>query len=59
MITQRGKHAQMIDLLSKEERQKLNLNKNEEQMTLADLQDKIKRQQDQYKPEFAAHFKIF
>lgn len=49
----------MIDLLSKEERQKLNLNKNEEQMTLADLQDKIKRQQDQYKPEFAAHFKIF
>jgi hypothetical protein len=36
----------MIDLLSREDRAALNLNKNEEQMTLADLQDKIKRQAD-------------
>lgn len=36
-VTQRGRHAQMIDLLSKEDREKLTLNKNEEAMTLADL----------------------
>jgi hypothetical protein len=52
----RGRHGQMVDLLTKEERAELNLNKYESSYTLAQLQDKIKRQSDQYKPEFKVHF---
>ena len=59
VITKRGRHAQMMDLLSKDERDQLKFNKNESAMTLPDLQDKIKRQAELYKAEFAAHFKIF
>jgi hypothetical protein len=49
----------MVDLLSAEDRAALNLNKYESSYTLAQLQDKIKRQSDQYKPEFKVHFQIF
>jgi len=52
----RGRHGQMVDLLSAEDRAALNLNKYESSYTLAQLQDKIKRQSDQYKPEFKIHF---
>ena len=52
----RGKHGQMIDLMTEEDRRALNLNKYEQAYTLAELQDKIKRQSDQYKPEFKVHF---
>ena len=45
--------------MTQEERHTLRLNKFEEAYTLAELQDKIKRQSDQYKPEFAAHWRIF
>ena len=45
--------------MTQEERNTLRLNKFEEAYTLAELQDKIKRQSDQYKPEFAAHWRIF
>lgn len=55
----RGKHGQMVDLLTEEDRRALNLNKYEQAYTLAELQDKIKRQKDQYKPEFKVHFGIF
>ena len=48
----RGKHAQMLDLMTEDDRRALRLNKYEEAYTLAELQDKIKRQSDQYKPEF-------
>ena len=58
-IDVRGKHAQVMDLMTNEERINLRLNKFEEAYTLAELQDKIKRQSDQYKPEFAAHWRIF
>ncbi len=59
VIEKRGKHAQIVDLMSREDREALRLNKFEEAYTLAELQDKIKRQSDQYKPEFAAHWRIF
>ena len=49
----------MMDLLTPEDREALNLNKFECSYTLAELQDKIKRQRDQYKPEFRVHFGIF
>jgi hypothetical protein len=49
----------MVDLLTEEDRRALNLNKYEQAYTLAELQDKIKRQKDQYKPEFKVHFGIF
>ena len=39
----RGRHGQMVDLLSAEDRAALNLNKYEQSYTLAQLQDKIKR----------------
>ena len=39
----RGKHAQMVDLMTEEDRIALKLNKYEEAYTLAELQDKIKR----------------
>ena len=57
--TQRGKHAQMNDLMNEEDRRALSLNKYEESMTLAELQDRIKRQPDQYQKEFKVHFNIF
>ena len=55
----RGKHAQMLDLMTEDDRRALRLNKYEEAYTLAELQDKIKRQSDQYKPEFQVHWNIF
>ena len=55
----RGKHAQMNDLMNEEDRRALSLNKYEESMTLAELQDRIKRQPDHYKKEFKVHFGIF
>ena len=39
----RGKHAQITDLMDEEDRRALSLNKFEESMTLAELQDRIKR----------------
>ena len=39
----RGKHAQIADLLDDEDRKALSMNKYEAQMTLAELQDVIKR----------------
>ena len=56
---QRGKHAQMNDLMNEEDRRALSMNKYEEQMTLAELQDRIKRQPDHYKKEFKVHYGIF
>lgn len=55
----RNQHANMTDLMNEEDRRALSLNKYEESMTLAELQDKMKRQADQYKKEFGVHFKIF
>jgi hypothetical protein len=55
----RGKHSLVQDLMSKEDREALNLNKFEQTYTLAELQDRIKRQSDQYRQEFATHWKIF
>ena len=55
----RGKHAMMTDLMTAEDRKALSFNKYEEEQTLPELQDKIKRQPDQYKKEFRVHFKIF
>ena len=39
----RHKHANMNELMDEEDRRALSLNKFEESMTLAELQDKIKR----------------
>ena len=55
----RGKHAQMNDLMNDEDRRALSLNKYEESMTLAEMQDRIKRQPESYKKEFKIHFNIF
>ena len=49
----------MTDLLDDEDRKALSLNKFEESMTLAELQDRIKRQPEQYRKEFGVHFNIF
>ena len=54
-----NKHAMVSDLVDEEERQALSLNKFEESMTLAELQDKIKRNSEHYKKEFKVHFNIF
>jgi len=45
--------------MDEKDREELHLNKFEVGMTLAELQDKIKRQPEQYRKEFKAHFKIF
>ena len=55
----RGKHAQISDIMTVEDRRALSLNRYEEAMTLADLQDQIKRQPDQYLKDFKTHFNIF
>lgn len=49
----------MSDLINEEDRKALSLNKYEEKMTLAELQDRIKRQPDSYRKEFKIHFNIF
>ena len=49
----------MSDLMNEEDRRALSLNKYEETMTLAELQDRIKRQPDHYRKEFKVHFNIF
>ena len=49
----------MTDLMDEDDRKALSLNKFEESMTLAELQDRIKRQPDQYKKEFSVHYNIF
>lgn len=49
----------MNDLMNEEDRRALSLNKYEESMTLAELQDRIKRQPEAYKKEFKIHFNIF
>ena len=55
----KNKHSNMTDLMDDEDRKALSLNKFEESMTLAELQDRIKRQPDQYRKEFGVHFNIF
>lgn len=46
-------------MLTTEDKAALQLNKFEQAMTLAELQDKIKRQPEMYKNEFKTHFTIF
>jgi|LakMenEpi03Aug12_release.lakeMendotaPanAssembly.Ray.scaffolds.fasta_scaffold156620_1 hypothetical protein len=53
------KHLQQGQLLNDEDKAALQLNKFEQAMTLAELQDKIKRQSEMYKKEFKTHFVIF
>jgi len=53
------KHKKIGDLMTEEDRKELQMNKYEESMTLAELQDRIKRQPDQYKIEFKTHFNRF
>lgn len=55
----KNKHSNMTDLMDEDDRKALSLNKFEESMTLAELQDRIKRQPDQYKKEFSVHYNIF
>ena len=49
----------MKDLMNDDDRKALSMNKYEELMTLAELQDRMKRQPEHYRNEFKAHFEIF